>query len=303
MTVIDIRGLRKSYGGRAVVHDVEFSVEEGEIFGILGPNGAGKSTSVECLTGLRERDGGAVKVLGLDPARDRQAVRERVGVQLQESRLPDKITVAEAMRLYSSFYPNPVDWRDLVDRLGLGDKVNSRFGKLSGGQKQRLSVALALVGRPKVAVLDELTTGLDPQARRDTWGLIESIRDSGVTLLIVTHFMDEAERLCDRLAVIDAGQTVAIDTAAGLVRRSGLPHRIRFRAVGERVEDLVAQLPTVSGVERRGEHLVVVGGEDSLTEIYEALHLRGVRVTDLRVNQPGLDDAFVELTGADRAAA
>lgn len=219
MPVIEVSNLQKKYGETVAVADVTFTVERGEIFGILGPNGAGKTTTVELLSGLRQRDGGTVRVLGKDPDRDRAELRELVGVQLQASELPERIRVWEALDLYSSFYSHPADWRELLDLLGLSGRRNARFGTLSGGQKQRLSIALALVGDPQVAVLDELTTGLDPAARRETWALIESVRNRGVTVVLVTHFMDEAERLCDRVAVIDGGRTVAVDTPAALIAK------------------------------------------------------------------------------------
>jgi len=224
MPVIEISNLRKSYGETVAVTDVTFTVDSGEIFGILGPNGAGKTTTVELLSGLRKRDGGAVRVLGKDPDHAGAELRELVGVQLQESELPERIRVWEALELYSSFYRDPADWRELLDALGLSARRNARFGTLSGGQKQRLSIALALVGDPKVAVLDELTTGLDPAARRETWALIESVRNRGVTVVLVTHFMDEAERLCDRVAVIDGGRTVAVDTPAALIAKVQADH-------------------------------------------------------------------------------
>ncbi len=217
MTLIEISGLHKRYGPRTVLHEVSLSVTDGEIVGIVGPNGAGKTTTVECLAGLRARDGGTVRVAGFDPGVDRRAARLAIGVQLQDSRLPDRITVAEAMHLYQAFYPHPVDGSDLLDRMGLAGAARQRFGKLSGGQRQRLSVALALVGRPRIAILDELTTGLDPQARRDTWQLIRDIRAGGVTVVLVSHAMDEVERLCDRVVVLRAGRVVTVDTPAGLV--------------------------------------------------------------------------------------
>ncbi|WTY49621.1 ABC transporter ATP-binding protein [Micromonospora sp. NBC_01412] len=223
MPVIEVRNLRKQYADQVAVADVSLSVDEGEIFGLVGPNGAGKTTTVECIEGLRVPDSGSVRVLGLDPRRDRAAVRQKLGIQLQESQLPDRIRVWEALDLYSSFYPHPADWRALMDELGLGPKRNTVFAKLSGGQKQRLSIALALVGNPSVAILDELTTGLDPQARRDTWELVRQVRDRGVTVVLVTHFMDEAERLCDRLAVVAAGRVVAVDTPRNLIAGAALP--------------------------------------------------------------------------------
>ena len=215
MPVIEVSGLHKEYGPKVAVDDVSFTVQAGEIFGILGPNGAGKTTTVESVVGLRKPDRGRIRVLGLDPQRDHDELRELVGVQLQNSELPDKLRVTEALGLYASFYRQPADAGELIDRLGLGDRRDVSYAKLSGGQKQRLSVALALIGSPKVAVLDELTTGLDPAARREVWGLISEIRDSGVTILLVTHFMEEAERLCDRVALIDDGRVIATDTPAG----------------------------------------------------------------------------------------
>jgi ABC-2 type transport system ATP-binding protein len=215
--VIEVTDLRKTYGSTVAVEDVSLEVRRGEIFGVLGPNGAGKTTTVECLTGLRTPDAGTVRVLGMDPQEHAAELHERVGCQLQHSELPGRLQVGEALDLYATFYARPADGRALAEQLGLGAVLGQQFRTLSGGQKQRLSIALALIGNPEIAVLDELTTGLDPQARRDTWDLIEAVRDSGVTIVLVTHFMDEAERLCDRLAVIDHGHVVATDTPAGLV--------------------------------------------------------------------------------------
>jgi ABC-2 type transport system ATP-binding protein len=203
--VIEVENLVKRYNGVPAVDGVSFDVERGEIFAILGPNGAGKTTAVESIAGLRQPDGGRISVLGLDPSKDIAALRKVLGIQLQESQMPDRIEVWEALDLYASFYEDPADWSELLDRLGLAQKRDSRYAKLSGGQKQRLSIALALVGRPEIAILDELTTGLDPAARRDTWAVIEELRDTGVTILLVTHFMEEAERLADRVALIDSG--------------------------------------------------------------------------------------------------
>ncbi|BBH69315.1 ABC transporter ATP-binding protein [Actinoplanes sp. OR16] len=214
--VIEVQNIRKRYGDTLAVDDVSLTVEQGEIFGILGRNGAGKTTTVECIAGLRAPDHGAVAVRGLDPVKDHAALTRRLGVQLQESQLPAQLKVAEALELYSSFYATPNDWRELMDALDLTAKAKTKYAKLSGGQKQRLSIALALVGNPEVAILDELTTGLDPQARRDTWEVIKRVRERGTTIVLVTHFMEEAERLCDRLALIDRGHVVAVDTPSGL---------------------------------------------------------------------------------------
>ncbi|WDZ87915.1 ABC transporter ATP-binding protein [Micromonospora cathayae] len=221
MPVIEVTNLHKRYGSQVAVRDVSFTVTAGEVFGVLGTNGAGKTTTVECVAGLRVPNGGGVSVLGLDPRADAARLRPRVGVQLQEAQLPDRIRVHEALDLYASFYPRPLDPDVLLDELGLLAQRGVAWRKLSGGQKQRLSIALALVGDPEVALLDELSTGLDPHGRREVWAVVERLRDRGVTILLVTHLMAEAERLCDRVAVIDAGRVVALDTPAALTRRYG----------------------------------------------------------------------------------
>ena len=219
--IISVTNLTKKYGSFEAVKGISFSVHEGEIFGLLGPNGAGKTTTVECAAGLRRPDGGAVQVFGRDPYTDRRAARLLVGVQLQQSQQPDKLTVAEALALYASFYPDPADPEELLHRLGLEAKRNTRFKKLSGGQQQRLSIALALIGRPRLVVLDELTTGLDPAARRESWQLVSDLRDDGVTVLLVTHYADEAERLCDRVALIAGGRVAACGPPAELIAAAG----------------------------------------------------------------------------------
>ncbi|MEQ4723085.1 ABC transporter ATP-binding protein [Nonomuraea sp. B19D2] len=221
MTVIEIEGMTKSYRGDKVLNGVSLRVEQGEIFGIAGPNGAGKTTTVECASGLRGRDGGVLRVLGLDPRTDRRRLLPRIGVQLQEAALPDAIKVGEALKLYASFYDKPADWRALMAEWGLADRRRASFSSLSGGWKQRLFIALALVGDPEVVFLDELTTGLDPSARRTTWGLIRDIRDRGVTVVLVTHFMDEAQALCDRMAIIDHGRVITQGTPGELIAQGG----------------------------------------------------------------------------------
>ena len=297
MAVIDVEHVHKRYGEKIAVDDVSLTVEEGEIFGIIGRNGAGKTTTVECVVGLRRPDRGRVRVLGMNPQQAGPELREQVGVQLQEGALPDKLTVAEALDLYGSFYRTPADGRALLDVLGLADKRNTRYRKLSGGQKQRLSIALALIGRPRIAVLDELTTGLDPAARRGTWGLIEDIRRQGVTIVLVTHFMEEAERLCDRVAVIEAGRVAAIGSPAGLAGRLGGEQRIHFEPSGPLDGRLLAGLPEVTGVTRTGDTVVVTGTADALMAVTSALASRGIVAQRLRVEQPSLEDAFVAMTG------
>ncbi|MER7361539.1 ABC transporter ATP-binding protein [Nonomuraea wenchangensis] len=293
MAVIEVTDLRKSYAGLKVLDGVSFSVEEGEIFGVLGPNGAGKTTAVECVEGLRRPDSGTVRVLGLDPVRDARRMREQIGVQLQQTQLPENMKVWEALDLYASFYADPRDWRALLEEWGLAEKRNARFGKLSGGQKQRLFIALALVGKPRVAFLDELTTGLDPQARRATWELIKQVRASGVTVVLVSHFMDEVEELCDRVAVLDRGRIVALDTPSGLLEGE---HRMRFTLKSGEAPDLTA-LPGVTGVSRTGERVVVTGHGDFATAVTAHLARHQVLVSDLRIDKRTLDDAFAALTG------
>ena len=297
MPVIEVDNLVKRYDDVAVVDDVSFTVEKGEIFAILGPNGAGKTTTVESIAGLRKPDGGRISVLGLDPQQDAAEMRERLGVQLQESSLPDRIKVWEALDLYSSFYRNQTRWPELLDQLGLTEKRDTKYAKLSGGQKQRLSIALALVGKPEIAILDELTTGLDPQARRDTWALVEQQRDRGVTIVLVTHFMEEAERLADRVALIDSGRLVALDTPAGLVSRAGDEQKIRFRPSAPIDDSELAALPEVTGVSRVGEQVVVTGVGNVLHSVTSYMARNQIIAYELRVEQVTLDDAFVALTG------
>ncbi|MDN5860096.1 MAG: ABC transporter ATP-binding protein, partial [Pseudonocardia sp.] len=281
------------------VADISFTVDEGEILAILGPNGAGKTTIVECIEGLRIPDGGSVSVLGLDPRRDRAALRRVLGVQLQAGELPERLRVAEAVELYAAFYDDPADPGELIERWGLGAKRDTAFAELSGGQRQRLSIVLALVGRPRVAILDELTTGLDPQARRDTWSAIEQIRDEGVTVLLVTHIMEEAERLCDRVAVIDAGRVVALDSPAGLVAGLAAGQRLRFRP-SEPIPgidmDVLLALPEVDAVTHHGTTIEVAGRGELLTAVTSVLARHGVIATELRVEQARLDDAVLAIT-------
>ncbi len=299
MSVIEVSELRKSYGGRAVVDGVSFAVEEGEIFGILGPNGAGKTTTVECIEGLRTPDAGRVRVTGLDPVADQEAVTRVLGVQLQESELQAKLTVREALELYAAFYPDPADWRVLAERLSLTGKLGTRFAKLSGGQQQRLFIALALIGNPKVVVLDELTTGLDPRARRDTWELIEDVRAGGVTVLLVTHFMEEAQRLCDRIAVIDGGRIAALDTPAGLIRRSAGGTVISFTPSAPLDDGELAALPAVTSVGHKDGRITLAGTDETVNAVITLLARSRVTAHQLRVVDATLDDAFLDLTAGN----
>ncbi|GAQ54278.1 ABC transporter ATP-binding protein [Streptomyces acidiscabies] len=296
MPVIEVTDLRKTYGAHRAVDGVSFAVEEGEIFGVLGPNGAGKTTTVECVEGLRVPDAGRVRVAGLDPVAEHEKVAQVLGAQLQESELQAKLTVREALELYASFYTRPADWRPLAERLGLTGKLTTRFGKLSGGQKQRLFIALALIGNPQVVVLDELTTGLDPRARRDTWELIEDIRANGVTVLLVTHFMEEAQRLCDRIAVIDKGRVAALDTPAGLIRRSAGATVISFTPSAPLDETDLAALPALASVEHKDSRLTLSGTDETVNAVITLLARRHITAHQLRVTDATLDDAFLDLT-------
>ncbi len=296
--VITVEHLVKRYGDFAAVNDVSFSIKEGEIFGIIGPNGAGKTTAVECISGLRTPDSGSISIYGLSPHKDRNKIREFLGVQLQESSMPPRLKVGEAVNLFASFYPNPVDPDGLLETLGISNVKNSTYKKLSGGQKQRLSIALALVGNPKVAILDELTTGLDPEARRETWALIESIRDRGVTVILVTHFMDEAERLCDRVALIDHGKLVVLDTPEAIAALAG-GNRVRF-VPSQPVDDKTLHaIPGVVGVERKERYITVTGTGDLAASVINSLAKIGVHVSEIEARGGNLDDAFVKLTTHD----
>jgi ABC-2 type transport system ATP-binding protein len=294
-SVIEVDNLRKRYGSHVAVEDVSFQVRQGEIFGLLGRNGAGKTTTVECLQGLRCADGGRVRVLGLDPRRQTHQLRRRMGCQLQEAALPDRLKVWEALDLFASLAPGGPDWRVLMDQWGLTDRRTASFAGLSGGQRQRLFVALALVNDPEVVFLDELTQGLDPAARRVAWGLIAAIRDRGATVVLVTHYMDEAEQLCDRIAVVDGGRVVATDTPQGLISRFGGPIRISFTPDGHDVGFLegVAHVQTVR---RRGERVEAEGTGPVLALVAAELVARGLVPADLRVEQPTLEEVFLRLT-------
>ena len=297
MSAIKVCELTKSYGNNVVVDDVSFTVEEGEILAIVGPNGAGKSTTVESIAGLRTPDSGTIEVFGLHPLRDRAQVHSVLGVQLQESRFQDRVKVAEVLETFAALYPDPADVSELLDRLGLTAKAGTRYSELSGGQQQRLSIAVALVGQPRVVILDELTAGLDPQARRETWGLVEALRDRGATVLLVTHFMEEAERLADRVALIDQGRLVALDTPDGLINGVGLAHCIRFTTLDPIDDELLARLPAVTNVSRSNGEIIVTGTEQLQYSIASFLTDQGTTPTQFKAEQNTLDDAFLAITG------
>ena len=293
--VIKVEHLVKRYGDFAAVNDVSFAIKEREIFGIIGPNGAGKTTAVECISGVRVPDTGSISVCGYSPSKDRDKIRQCVGVQLQESQLPPRLRVGEAVRLFASFYANPVDPNELLESLGIKSVEKLAFKKLSGGQKQRLSIALALVGNPKIAILDELTTGLDPEARRETWAIIEHIRDRGATVILVTHYMDEAERLCDRLALINHGRLAVLDTPEAIAAMAG-GNRVRF-VPSKPVDDrILFATPGVNQIERKERYVTVTGTGDLAVSVINSLAKLGVQVSEIEARSGNLDDAFVKLT-------
>jgi ABC-2 type transport system ATP-binding protein len=294
---ITVSHLKKTYGNVKAVEDVSFTVNESEIFGMLGPNGAGKTTTVECITGLRHPDGGTISVLGLDPQVDRDVLHPLVGVQLQFSTFPDKLRVREILDMYQSFYPNPTNPEELARGLGFDEKMGSYYKTLSGGQKQRLSVALALIGQPRVAVLDEMTTGLDPQARLDTWELIEKIRNRGTTIILVTHYMEEAERLCDRVGLIDQGRIIALDTPEGLAEKVTGGKQVRFVPSKPFDDRLLKALPEVKTIEYQGKHVKVVGSGQLVNAIIQTLAPKGIEALEIQSEGATLEDAFVKLTG------
>ena len=294
--VIEVERLRKTYGHLVAVDDLSFDVERGEIFGLLGRNGAGKTTAVECLQGLRHADSGRMLVLGLSPATQSAALRQRIGCQLQESALPDKIKVKEALALFASLSPVNADWRKLMDEWGLREKADAYFHNLSGGQRQRLLVALALVNNPELIFLDEMTTGLDPAGRHVAWDLIRAIRNKGTTVVLVTHFMDEAESLCDRIAIIDKGRIVAMDTPQGLINKFAGEISIVFSSTEPDLTWLM-EISHVREVKREGPRVTVTGHGPLLALVAAALVNRGIIPADFRMLQPSLEDVFLKLTG------
>ncbi|HMH79959.1 MAG TPA: ABC transporter ATP-binding protein [Candidatus Acidoferrum sp.] len=297
--VIRVSGVRKTYGSTVAVADVSFDVQHGEIFGLIGPNGAGKTTTMECIEGLRTPDRGSISVLGLDPFRQVYKLQDRIGVQLQQAQLQKRIKVWEAVDLWASLYrKKAVDGERLLARLGLTDKRDAWFMNLSGGQKQRLFIALALINDPEVIFLDELTTGLDPQSRRAIWELVRGIRERGKTVFLTTHLMEEAERLCDRVAIIEQGRIIDIDTPERLVARHCPERTVVLGTDDPRVEERFRAIPGVQSVVRADLRFTIRGSSDDLvTEVIHCLSENHIRVTDFRTILPNLEDVFLKLTG------
>ncbi len=295
--VIEVRNLHKAYDGVPAVEDVSFSVEEGEIFGIIGPNGAGKTTTIESVIGLRKPDGGSVSVLGMDPQSEARRLGNRIGTQLQEAALPERMKVWEALDLYASFYEQTVPWEPLLEQWGLAEKRNSRFGALSGGQKQRLFIALALLNDPRIVFLDELTTGLDPQARRATWELIRAVREQGKTVVLITHFMDEVEALADRVAVIDHGRVIALDSPERLIAGLNGETTVLFSVPNGFQAAALETVSGVSAVSVRDRQITVSGNGPLLANVAAALAQHNIAPADLRVQRAKLEDVFLALTG------
>ena len=297
--VIQVSGVRKTYGPTVAVDEVSFDVHDGEIFGLIGPNGAGKTTTMECIEGLRTPDRGEISVLGLNPFRDVYKLQERIGVQLQQAQLQKRIKVWEAVDLWASLYrKKAVDANHLLDQLGLAEKRNAWFMTLSGGQKQRLFIALALINDPEVVFLDELTTGLDPQSRRAIWELVRGIRARGKTVFLTTHLMEEAERLCDRVAIIEHGRVIDIDAPQNLVNRHCPERSVILATDDANAAEHFRTIPRVEAVDSNGSHFTIRGrGDDLVTEVIHCLSENRIRVTDFRTILPNLEDVFLKLTG------
>ena len=297
--VIDVSSIRKTYGKTVAVSEVSFVVNDGEIFGLIGPNGAGKTTTMECVEGIRRPDSGSISVLGLDPVRDTYSLQERIGVQLQQAQLQKRIKVWEAIELWSALYKRPRAIGDqLLEQLGLAEKRNAWFMTLSGGQKQRLFIALALINDPEVVFLDELTTGLDPQARRKIWDLVRGIRERGKTVFLTTHLMEEAERLCDRVAIMDHGRIIDIDTPQRLVDKYCPERSVIVITVDAHARAGLERIPRMTAVVQRDSHFTISGSGDTfVTDVIRSLSENHINVTDFRTETPNLEDVFLKITG------
>ena len=296
--VVSCVAVSRNFGSFTALEDVSFEVREGEVFGVVGPNGAGKTTLLNCMEGLDRPSSGRVEVLGFDPVRDQHSLVQQIGVQLQSAALPPRLTVQDALELYSAFYERPRPWRELLTDLGIKDKANARVDRLSGGERQRVFVALALINRPQLAFLDELTTALDPQSRRNMWDTVEHVRDGGATVVLTTHYMEEAERLCDRVAIIDHGRLVALDTVASLIQQhAGETTAKLILSASPSAEFDLNGVPGVTSARTEGRELTIRGAADGLQGVLAALAAHRITVTSMSTTTPGLEDVFLALTG------
>ncbi len=299
-TVVTVQDLAKHYKDVKAVDGISFTVKRGEIFGIVGPNGAGKTTTIECIAGMRSPDNGLVNVLGLHPTNDSALLKQRIGLQQQESEIPDRLKLKEAMLLFSSFYEDVLDYKELLTQLNLWEKKDAYFSTLSGGQKKRFFVAMALIGNPDVLFLDELTSGLDPQARRSIWKLVKSLREQGRTIVLSTHYMDEAEKLCDRVAVIDRGKIAALDSPANLILSHGGHTRVLFDVEEDFDHQFLSGIPGVESVQRENDSCSLeVSIRSAIVEIVKGLDSADNGLDSFRIEAPDLEDVFLNITGRE----
>lgn len=299
MTVIEVKSLTKTYGSLKAVDDLSISISRGEIFGMLGPNGAGKSTTFEIIVGILRRDSGDVKVLGVDPQKRPEAVKSRIGVQLQAAQTFRRLTVMETLKLFASFYPNPLPADDTIAQVDLVEKKNSRVETLSGGQMQRLSVAIAMISNGEIIFLDEPTAGLDPQARRDLWSSIIKLKNSGKTVFLTTHFMEEAQKLCDRVAIIDYGRIVTLGTPQELIATHFQEMSLEIVQPELRNEAKLKELTSVTEIIELNDHTVLrtTNLTATIQELSTLTKSLGVKLDDFRIRQANLEDVFLKLTG------
>ena len=298
--VVTVQDLVKHYGNVKAVDGISFSVRRGEIFGIVGPNGAGKTTTIDCIAGMRRADSGSLDVLGINPVKDSMVLKRRIGIQQQESEIQDRLRLSEAMELFSSFYENTLDWETLLEQLSLSDKKDSFYSALSGGQKKRFFVAMALIGDPEIVFLDEITSGLDPQARRSVWKLIRSLRDQGRTVVLSTHYMDEAQRLCDRVAIIDHGKLAALDSPADLVSAYGGYTRVHFNVSEGFDGESISLLEGVESVINDEDTCTLgVSGQHAIVEIVKKLDSMKQSFDSFRIEAPTLEDVFLNITARE----
>jgi ABC-2 type transport system ATP-binding protein len=299
--IVIVENLSKSYKEVRALDDISFEVLRGEVFGLLGPNGAGKTTTVEIIETLRAPDSGYVRVCGYDPTHHQAEIKTRIGVALQSTALPDKIKPREALRLFASFYPQRTDPDDLLALVSLEEKASAAFSSLSGGQQKRLAVALALVNDPELVLLDEPTSGLDPQSRRELHALIERLKERGKTIILTTHYIEEAERLCDRVAIIDHGKIIALDTPARLVSRSRRLSRIEFTAAAPLSISTLREIPFVESIIEKGSGFAMITSNASraVVELIHTLEDINSELIDLHITRPTLEDVFIELTGRE----